>query len=68
VALLVGAVVFCTRARLGWIDPRTGFEPNLFLRHFGLPLSGIVFVVTFAVALWAKQNLKTPRIFTDGHG
>jgi hypothetical protein len=56
VSLLVGSVVFYARASMGWVDPGSGFEPNLFLRHFGLPLSAVVFAGTFAVALWRKRK------------
>ena len=51
-SLLVGSLVFYIQARLGRLDPRAGFEPNLFLRHVGLPASAVVLVVTFALALW----------------
>jgi hypothetical protein len=51
-SLLVGSVVFYAQARLGRVDPRAGFEPNLFLRQVGLPASAAVLVVTFAGALW----------------
>ena len=50
--LLAGAVIFYARARLGWVDPTTGFEPNVFLRQFALPVSAGVLVVTFVLALW----------------
>ncbi len=50
--LLLGSIIFFIQARLGKVAPQSGFEPNLFMRHFGLPASAIVLVVTFAVALW----------------
>ncbi len=55
-SLLLGNVVFYAQARLGKVDPRAGFEPNLFLRHVGLPASAAVLVVTFAVALWRLRK------------
>ena len=55
-SLLLGSVVFYAQARLGKVDPRTGFEPNLFLRHVGLPLSAAVLVVTFVGALWRLRK------------
>ncbi len=51
-SLLAGAVIFYARARLGWVDPTIGFEPNVFLRQFALPLSAGVLVVTFILSLW----------------
>ena len=58
-ALFVGSVVFYAQARLGRVDPRAGFEPNLFLRHVGLPASVAVLVVTFALALWRSGDRET---------
>ena len=55
--LLLGSVIFYAQARLGKVAPQVGFEPNLFMRHVGLPASAIVFIVTFTVALW---RLRTP--------
>lgn len=65
-SLFVGSVVFYVQARLGRVDPRAGFEPNLFLRHVGLPASVAVLVVTFVVALWRLRN--TEKAATDLHG
>ena len=65
-SLFVGSVVFYGQARLGRVDPRAGFEPNLFLRHVGLPASVAVLVVTFVVALWRLRN--TEKTATDLHG
>jgi hypothetical protein len=55
-SLFVGSVVFYAQARLGRVDPHAGFEPNLFLRHVGLPASAAVLVVTFVVALWRLRK------------
>ena len=55
-SLFVGSVIFYAQARLGRVDPRAGFEPNLFLRHVGLPASVAVLVVTFVVALWRSGD------------
>jgi hypothetical protein len=55
-SLLMGSVVFYAQARLGKVDPRAGFEPNLFLRHVGLPAGAAVLAVTFAVALWRARR------------
>ncbi len=65
-SLLVGSVVFYVQARLGRVDPRAGFEPNLFLRQVGLPASAAVLVVAFVVALWRLR--KSERAATDLHG
>ncbi len=65
-SLLLGSVVFYAQARLGRVDPRAGFEPNLFLRQVGLPASAAVLVVTFAVAL--RRLRKTEKPATDLHG
>jgi len=65
-SLLVGSVVFYVQARLGQVDPRAGFEPNLFLRHVGLPASVAVLVAAFAVALWRLR--KSEKSATDPHG
>jgi hypothetical protein len=64
-SLLVGSVIFYVQARLGRVDPRAGFEPNLFLRQVGLPASGVVLVLAFAVALWRLR--KSERAATDLH-
>jgi len=66
-SLLLGSVVFYAQARLGKLDPRAGFEPNLFLRHVGLPASAAVLVVTFAVALWRLRKSGDRAIGTSGH-
>jgi hypothetical protein len=55
-SLFVGSVVFYVRARLGGVDPRAGFEPNLFVRHVGLPASAAVLVVAFVLALWRLRK------------
>jgi len=65
-SLLLGSVAFYAQARLGRVDPRAGFEPNLFLRQVGLPASAAVLVVTFAVALWRLR--KTRKAATDFQG
>jgi hypothetical protein len=65
-ALVAGSVLFYAQARLGRGDPRAGFEPNLFLRHVGLPASAVVLVVTFVVALWRLRKTEKPA--TDLHG
>jgi len=62
-SLLLGSVVFYAQARLGRVDPRAGFEPNLFLRQVGLPASATVLVVTFVAALWRPR--KTEKAATD---
>lgn len=54
--LLLGSIIFYTEARLGKVAPQAGFEPNLFVRHVGLPASLVVLVVTFAVALWRLRS------------
>lgn len=56
VSLLIGSVWFYAQARMGRADPRAGFEPNLFLRQVGLPLSAAVLLVTFAVAFWRLKK------------
>ncbi|HVP50985.1 MAG TPA: hypothetical protein VMT05_02685 [Terriglobales bacterium] len=66
-SLLVGSLVFYAQARLGRVDPRAGFEPNLFLRHVGLPASAVVLVVTFVVALWRLRTSGDPEIGPSGH-
>ena len=65
-SLLAGSVVFYVQARLARVDPRAGFEPNLFLRHVGLPASVAVLVVAFVVALWRLR--RSERAATDSHG
>jgi hypothetical protein len=55
-SLLVSSLVFYGQARLGRLDPRAGFEPNLFLRRVGLPASAAVLLVTFVVALWRLRK------------
>jgi hypothetical protein len=64
-SLLLGSIVFYAQARLGRVDPHAGFEPNLFLRHVGLPASAAVLMVTFVVALW---RLRKTGAATDLHG
>jgi len=66
-SLLVGSLVFYTQARAGRIDPRVGFEPNLFLRHVGLPASAAILIVTFAVALWRLRRSGHGVIGSSGH-
>ena len=53
--LFAGSLVFYIQARMGRLDPRAGFEPNLFLRHVGLPASALVLIVTFVAALWRQR-------------
>ena len=65
-SLLVGSVVFYAQARLGRVNAQAGFEPNLFLRHAGLPASAAVLVVTFAVALWRLRRAE--KAATDLRG
>ena len=65
-ALLAGSIVFYVQARLGRVDPRAGFEPNLFLRQVGLPASAVVLVAVFVVALWKAR--KSGGAATDFHG
>ena len=55
-SLLAGSLVFYVQVRLGKIDAQAGFEPNLFLRHVGLPVSVAVLVVTFVVALRRQKG------------
>ena len=64
-SLFVGSVIFYGQARFGLVDPRAGFEPNLFLRHVGLPASTAVLLVTFMVALWRLR--KSERAAADLH-
>jgi len=66
-ALVVGSVLFYAHARLGTVDPRSGFEPNLFIRHVGLPLSAAVLVVTFGVALWRLKKSNDRVTGSSGH-
>jgi len=66
-SLLVGSVVFYVQARLGRVDPRAGFEPNLFLRHVGLPASAAGLVAAFAVALWRMRTSGDREIGSSGH-
>jgi hypothetical protein len=54
--LLLGSIVFFVRTRLGTANAQAGFEPNLFMRHVGLPASAMVLTVTFAVALWRLRR------------
>ena len=65
-SLFVGSIIFYGQGRFGRVDPRAGCEPNLFLRHVGLPASVAVLVVTFVVALWRLRN--TEKTATDLHG
>ena len=59
-SLLAGSIVFYAQAQMGRVDPRVGFEPNLFLRQVGLPASVVVLVVVFVAALWkARGSEKT---------
>jgi len=66
-SLLAGSVVFYLQARLGHVDPRAGFEPNLFLRQVGLPASAAVLVATFVVALWRLRMAGDRAIGSSGH-
>ncbi|HYN15639.1 MAG TPA: hypothetical protein VES66_07620 [Terriglobales bacterium] len=66
-SLLLGSVVFYGQAHLGKVDPRAGFEPNLFLRQVGLPASAVVLVVTFVVALWRARRSGHREIGSSGH-
>ena len=66
-SLLVGGIAFYAQARLGRVDPQTGFEPNLFLRHVGLPASAAVLLVTFAVGLWRLRRSGHREIGSSGH-
>jgi len=66
-SLLVGSLVFYVQARLGRVDPRAGFEPNLFLGHVGLPGSAAVLVATFVVALWRLRISGDRAIGSAGH-
>jgi len=65
-SLLAGSIVFYAQARLGRVDPRAGFEPNLFLRQVGLPVSGVALVVVFVVALWRLR--RSGKTTTDFRG
>jgi hypothetical protein len=66
-SLLLGSVVFYAQARLGRVDPRAGFEPNLFLRQVGLPASAAVLVVAFLVGLWRLRKSGDREIGSSGH-
>ena len=66
-SLLVGSILFYARTRLGRVDPRAGFEPNLFLRQVGLPASAAVLVMTFMVALWRLRTSGDRAIGSSGH-
>jgi len=66
-SLLMGSVVFYAQARLGRVNAQAGFEPNLFLRHAGLPASAAVLVVTFVVALWRLTKSGDREIGSSGH-
>ncbi len=65
--LLLGSIIFFIQARLGKVAPQAGFEPNLFMRHVGLPASAVVLVVTFAVALWRLRSSGDREIRSTGH-
>ena len=65
-SLLAGSVVFYVQARMGRVDPRAGFEPNLFLRQVGLPVSAAVLVAVFAVALWRLRRSGDREIGSSG--
>ena len=65
-SLFVGSVVFYAQAQLGRVDPRAGFEPNLFLRQVGLPASVAVLVVSFVVALWRLRRSGDGEIGRSG--
>ena len=66
-SLLAGSLVFLGQVRLGKVDPRVGFEPNLFVRQVGLPASAAVLVVTFVVALWRLRRSGDREIGASGH-
>jgi len=66
-SLFVGSVVFYVQARLGRVDPRAGFEPNLFLRQVALPTSVAVLVVSFVVALWRLRRSGDGEIGSSVH-
>ena len=67
IILLAGSIVFYTQARLGRVAPQAGFEPNLFMRHVGLPASAAVLLVTFAGALWRVRASSVRVIGPSGH-
>ncbi len=51
VMLLLGAVTFAVRVRMGHADALSGFEPNFFMRSVGLPVAVIVFAGTFLLSM-----------------
>jgi hypothetical protein len=51
VVLLMGAVTFAVRVRMGRADALSGFEPNFFMRQIGLPVAAIVFLGAFLLSL-----------------
>ncbi len=51
VMLLLGAVTFAVRVRMGNADALSGFEPNFFMRHVGLPVAAIVFIGSFLLSM-----------------
>ncbi len=51
VMLLLGAVTFAVRVRLGNADALSGFEPNFFMRRVGLPVAAVVFAGAFLLSL-----------------
>ncbi len=51
VMLLVGAVTFAVRVRMGRADVLSGFEPNFFMRSVGLPAAAIVFAGIFLLSM-----------------
>jgi hypothetical protein len=53
--LLAGVVTFAVRVRWGHADRLAGFEPNIFLRAYGLPAAAAVFLVVFSLSLWALR-------------
>ncbi len=49
--LLLGALTFAVRVRMGHTDALSGFEPNFFMRRIGLPVATVVFVGAFLLSL-----------------
>ena len=66
-SLLLGSIVFYAQARLGKVAPQAGFEPNLFMRHVGLPASAVVLLGAFAVALWRMRTSGDREVGSSGH-
>ncbi len=49
--LLLGAVIFAVRVRMGHADALSGYEPNYFMRQIGLRVAAAVFVGTFLLSM-----------------